>query len=293
MIPIGTPARVYLVAITALIGLLTAAIGVWCLIDPRSFAESVGFPAHEHFVHDVGAFQVGLGVILLLALIWSDALATALAGYIVGNTVHAVNHFVDLDLGGSALQAWALGAASVVLIIAFVLRLRQLGYVLGNVSVATDRRLVPFVRQKTIRLTTFRKDGTAGTSPVSIAVRWRQCVLPHLRASDQGTPHSAQPERRIRFGDDVRQADRADAAGAGASAGGRRVPTSSTAAAAQVSRPSRCGGPVGTPPDAVQIRTDDACRVDSVAVVRSGAGAPQAAPRRPLTTSSADRVVCR
>jgi len=45
MIPIGTPARVYLVTITALIGLLTAGIGVWCLIDPRSFAESVGFPA--------------------------------------------------------------------------------------------------------------------------------------------------------------------------------------------------------------------------------------------------------
>jgi hypothetical protein len=262
MIPIGTAARVYLVTITALIGLLTAAIGVWCLIDPRSFAESVGFPAHEHFVHDVGAFQVGLGVILLLALIWSDALATALAGYIVGNTVHTVNHFVDLDLGGSALQAWALGAASVVLVIAFVLRLRQLGYVLGNVSVATDRRLVPFVRQKTIRLTTFRKDGTAGTSPVSIAVDGD-------RASDQGTPHSAQPERRIRFGDDVRQADRADVAGAGACAGGRRVSTSSTASAAQVSRPSWRGGPVGTSPDAVQIRTDDACRIDSVAVVRT------------------------
>ena len=35
MISIGTPARVYLVTITALIGLLTAGIGVWCLIDPR------------------------------------------------------------------------------------------------------------------------------------------------------------------------------------------------------------------------------------------------------------------
>src|SRR2546423_8281650 len=128
MIPIGTPARVYLVAITALIGLITATIGVWCLIDPRSFAEAVGFGAHEHFVHDVGAFQVGLGVILLLALIWSDALATALAGYIVSNTVHAVNHFLDLDLGGSALQAWALSAMTVVLVIAFVLRLHQLGY---------------------------------------------------------------------------------------------------------------------------------------------------------------------
>jgi len=113
---------------------------------------------------------VGLGVTLLLALIWSDALATALAGYVVANTVHTVSHIVDLDLGGSALQAWALGAASVALVAAFVLRLRQLGYVLGNVSMATDPLLVPFVRQKTIRLTTFRKDGTAGTSPVSIAV---------------------------------------------------------------------------------------------------------------------------
>ncbi|OBK33987.1 PPOX class F420-dependent enzyme [Mycobacterium sp. 1245111.1] len=170
MIPIGTPARVYVVTITALIGLLNTAIGVWCLIDPRSFARVVAFPAHEHFVHDVGAFQVGLGIMLLLALIWSDAMATVLVGYIVANTVHTANHVVDLDLGGSALQAWALGAASVLLIVALLLRLRQLGYVLGNVSVATDPLFVPFVRQKTIRLTTFRKDGTAGTSPVSIAV---------------------------------------------------------------------------------------------------------------------------
>ena len=170
MIPIGTPARIYVVTITALVGLLTTGIGVWCLIDPRGFAEVVGFPAHEHFVHDVGAFQVGLGVTLLLALIWSDALATVLAGYVLANTVHTANHVVDLDLGGSALQAWALGAASVALVIAFVLRLHQLGYVLGNVSVATGPLLVPFVRQKTIRLTTFREDGTAGTSPVSIAV---------------------------------------------------------------------------------------------------------------------------
>ena len=170
MIPIGTPARIYLVTMTALIGLLTAGIGVWCLTDPCSFAKSVGFPAHEHFVHDLGAFQVGFGITLLLALIWSDALATVLAGYVVANTVHTANHIVDLDLGGSALQAWALGAASVTLIVAFVLRLRQLGCVLGYVSVATEPLLVPFVRQKTIRLTTFRKDGTAGTSPVSIAV---------------------------------------------------------------------------------------------------------------------------
>ena len=190
MIPIGTPARVYLVTTTTLIGLLTAAIGLWCLLDPRSFAGSVGFPAHEHFVHDVGAFQVGLGVMLLLALIWSDALATVLAGYIVGNTVHTVNHIVDLDLGGSASQAWALGAASVVLVVAFVLRLRQLGYVLGNVSVATDPLLVPVCSAEDDQAHHISQGWNPGNQSGQHRGRRRSCVLPHLRASDQGPPDS-------------------------------------------------------------------------------------------------------
>jgi len=163
-------ARGYLVGVTALVGTLTAGIGIWCLIDPASFADVVQFPAHQHFLHDVGAFQLGLGVTLLLALIWSDALATALAGFIVANTVHTVNHVMDLDLGGSVAQAWALGVASVALVVAFALRIRQLGYVLGSVATATNQALAPFVRQKTISLTTFRKDGTPGSSPVSIVV---------------------------------------------------------------------------------------------------------------------------
>lgn len=170
MKPLSTAARAYLVAVTALVGLANVWIGIWCLVDPGSFAEFVGFEAHEHFLHDVGAFQLGLGVMLLLALIWADALATALIGFIVANTIHTVNHMTDLNLGGSAAQAWILGVVSLALIAAFVLRLRQLGYVLGAVGTATDSRLVPFVRQKTVRLTTFRKDGNPGTSPVSIVV---------------------------------------------------------------------------------------------------------------------------
>ena len=167
---LSTLARTYLVAVTAVAGVVTAGIGIWCLIDPSSFADAVGFNEHRHFLHDVGAFQLGLGVILLLALIWADALATALAGFIVANTVHTVNHIVDLDVGGSAAQAWSLGAVSVALVLAFVLRLRQLNYVLGTVGTATNSALAPFVRQKTISLTTFRKDGTPGSSPVSIVV---------------------------------------------------------------------------------------------------------------------------
>lgn len=162
--------RVYLVAVTALVGVTTVAIGVWCLLDPTSFAGAVGFGEHQHFLHDVGAFQLGLGIGLLLALIWADALATALAGFVVANTVHAVNHVMDLDLGGSVAQAWLLGGVSVALIVAFGLRLRQLGYVLGTVGTVANQTLAAFVRQKTIRLVTFRKDGTPGSSPVSIVV---------------------------------------------------------------------------------------------------------------------------
>jgi PPOX class probable F420-dependent enzyme len=167
---LSTLARLYLVAVTALAGASTAAIGIWCLVDPRSFAELVRFPVHQHFLHDVGAFQLGIGVGLLLSLIWADALATTLAGFIVADAVHTINHLVDLDLGGSVAQVWLLGVMSVALIAAFVIRLRQLGGVLGTVANATDRTLAPFTRQKTINLTTFRKDGTAGTSPISIAV---------------------------------------------------------------------------------------------------------------------------
>jgi PPOX class probable F420-dependent enzyme len=170
MKPMGLLAWTYVVTLTAAVGLSTIAAGIWCLVDPRSFAEFVKFDFHEHFLHDVGAFQLGLGITLLLALIRADALATALAGFIVANTVHTVNHVMDLDQGGSAAEAWLLGAISIALVAAFVLRLRQLGYVLGAVTIATEAALAPFVRQKTIRLTTYRKDGRPGTSPVSIAV---------------------------------------------------------------------------------------------------------------------------
>lgn len=167
---LGALAKTYLVAVTAVVGVVTAGSGVWCLTDPNSFADAVGFEAHRHFLHDVGAFQLGLGIILLLALIWGDAFATVLAGYILANSVHTVNHVIDLDIGGSVAQAWILGAVSVALVPVFVLRLHQLGNVLGNVGTATNSILVPFVRQKTISLATFRKDGTPGSSPVSIAV---------------------------------------------------------------------------------------------------------------------------
>jgi PPOX class probable F420-dependent enzyme len=122
-------------------------------------------------VHDLGAFQLGIGVTLLLALIWRDALALGLAGFLVGNSVHAVNHAADLDLGGHGRGDWiSLGVVSVAVAAALVLRLRELGYVVGEVRGALVADLEPFVDQKTVVLATYRRDGTPVSAPVSIAV---------------------------------------------------------------------------------------------------------------------------
>ncbi|SNR43047.1 hypothetical protein SAMN06265360_105246 [Haloechinothrix alba] len=151
--------------VSALAGLAMLAAGVWSLAGTRSFAAFANFGHHEHFLHDLGAFQIGIGVMVLLALIWADALATALAALFVANTLHVVNHVIDLSHGGFAWQAWALAAVSVAVAVALVLRVRQLGSVLGAVSVSTEPTLERFLRQKTVNVTTYRADGTPRAAP--------------------------------------------------------------------------------------------------------------------------------
>jgi hypothetical protein len=80
------------------------ALGVWALAAPRSFFEALATfePYNRHFLQDIGAFQVGLGTVLLLAglTVRADALAVALLGVGVGAALHAVSHIVGHDLGG-------------------------------------------------------------------------------------------------------------------------------------------------------------------------------------------------
>jgi hypothetical protein len=115
----------YVVAVLAVAGAGMLAAGLWAGLAPRSFARFVAFPYHEHFLHDLGAFQVGIGATLLLALVWRDAAAVALAGFLVANTLHAVSHAVDQELGGRASDPYVTGAVSLRVAAALVLRLRQ------------------------------------------------------------------------------------------------------------------------------------------------------------------------
>ena len=162
--------RGYVITVTLLAGAGMLAAGIWSLAAPRAFAEAVKFPYAEHFIHDLGAFQVGIGATLLLAVVWSDALALALGGFLVGNTVHAVNHVVDLDLGGRGSDPWLLGLASLLIAVALALRLKEIGYVVGAVGTAATPEWEPFVRQKTALLVTYRRDGTPVGTPLSVAV---------------------------------------------------------------------------------------------------------------------------
>jgi len=110
-------------------GLFLVVLGIWALIDPRSFYEQLATfpPYNRHFMHDVGAFQVGLGVTLLIALVWADALGVALAGVGVGAALHAVSHWVDRDLGGRSSDPYTLSILAIAFLVAAGMRHRSQG----------------------------------------------------------------------------------------------------------------------------------------------------------------------
>ena len=162
--------RRFVLAVTLLAGLFMTAAGLAGLLAPDWFADTASFPRHTHFVHDAGAFQLGIGITLLLAPFWHDGLALALAGFLVANTTHAVNHAIDLDLGGHGSDPWGLAALSLLTAAALTVRLGQLGWVVGEVALAASPTLTRFARQKTVLVTTYRQDGRPVGTPVSLAV---------------------------------------------------------------------------------------------------------------------------
>jgi hypothetical protein len=100
------------------------------MLDPASFFASVARfdPYNQHFLQDIGAFQIGLGAVLLLAgvLAGTDALATALVGTGVGAAIHAVSHVVGAELGGTpATDIPVFGAIAILLLAGGAIRWRS------------------------------------------------------------------------------------------------------------------------------------------------------------------------
>jgi hypothetical protein len=109
-------------------GTFTFVLGIWAFVSPSSFYDALATypPYNRHFLHDIGAFQAGLGAALLATLVLRDALFAGLAGFAVGSVLHAAAHAIDAGTGGRSTDPWLLGAFAAMMVVALVLRAREL-----------------------------------------------------------------------------------------------------------------------------------------------------------------------
>lgn len=122
---VGSAQRV-LVGLAALALVLS---GLWAMLAPESFYASVALypPYNRHFIHDIGAFMLGLGATLGFALAFGDALLVALAGNALGAVAHFASHVVDRELGGQSTDPLTFGIFAVLLVGLAVWRARIVG----------------------------------------------------------------------------------------------------------------------------------------------------------------------
>ncbi|TDW92873.1 hypothetical protein EV137_0139 [Kribbella pratensis] len=112
---------------SVVLGALTFVVpGLWSFFWPESFHRHIASfdPFNLHLFHDLGAFQLGIGVALLGALWTRDALVVSLLGGATGAVVHFVSHLLDRDLGGRSSDPLTLGILAAILLVALGLRLR-------------------------------------------------------------------------------------------------------------------------------------------------------------------------
>ena len=100
----GLPAQAFTRAVAVAGAVSFVGFGVWAMVAPRSFFGRVATfePYNQHLIQDIGAFQIGLGSVLLLAVQFrgAGALAVALLGTGIGGGAHVASHVVGRDLGG-------------------------------------------------------------------------------------------------------------------------------------------------------------------------------------------------
>jgi hypothetical protein len=110
---------------TTVVGGVLLIFGIWSLLLPRSFDALIDFPPYnQHLLHDVGAFQIGIGVSVLISLMWSDSIGVALTAFIVAGTIHSINHALDRHLGGHSFDQWGLAGLVLLAGAALIIHLR-------------------------------------------------------------------------------------------------------------------------------------------------------------------------
>lgn len=118
------PAQRSVLVLTALCAAIMLFFGFWALVGPASFADFIDYPPYnEHLLHDLGAFQIGIGTATALALFRDDALLVALTGFAVAAGLHTVSHVIDRHEGGHGSDVPMLGLLTLAAVAAAVIRL--------------------------------------------------------------------------------------------------------------------------------------------------------------------------
>lgn len=88
--------------IGAVIGAFYLVTGGWSFLAPLGFFSSVAnfAPANIHLLHDLGAFQIGLGLALMMPVLLGAPLRAALIAVLGASVLHVAAHIEDVNLGG-------------------------------------------------------------------------------------------------------------------------------------------------------------------------------------------------
>lgn len=83
-------------------GVFWLGIGLWAFFAPKLFFDVLAEfePYNRHFIHDVGAMQIGIGLGAIVAARTLRPLIAAFVGLAGFQVMHLVSHVVDRDLGG-------------------------------------------------------------------------------------------------------------------------------------------------------------------------------------------------
>jgi len=111
----------------ALLALVQLGTALWMVIAPHSFFRHVGpFGVYNgHYLGDAAAFQGGIGLALAAALAWPALEGGALAAALAVTSLHAINHWIDVDhahAGTSAGPGDAISLTLLALATAWLLR---------------------------------------------------------------------------------------------------------------------------------------------------------------------------
>jgi hypothetical protein len=84
-----------------ILGVTQLVIGLWLIVEPDSFIDEVANfgGADHHFLRDLGTFQAGIGIALLVAAGRPSWRVPVLFAALVQSALHTVNHL--FDIGGT------------------------------------------------------------------------------------------------------------------------------------------------------------------------------------------------